>query len=371
MRFFTGVIAAALSSGAVVAAAEGALAEWSPKRNILSFDLLPPLENVRREFRRYGLGENILLVGDSVLGPGHGLPVSQAVPVALRKVEGAAQKHVVPFWRLGLSLAAEYFIADDLAELGEDRVVLEVNLRLLAAACGGCWHYPDLAGHVRPARYPEALRLLLDVMGIIANRLVFYRLVVASGFEPVWASLVQTQARFYNLRDRIEPAFEAQVGLETAEARRRGAYLAAFADLTMTDKPREPREHVLGKVWAAREGVDETYPPLGLLGGIVRRLAEAKKRPLVWIAPVNVDHLRSIGVSVSGFDVSAAAIRSVVERNGGTILDLHDALRDADFVDSFDHPTTKGDAPGSAIIAERIAAVLLAEDAKLDSHAVQ
>jgi poly-D-alanine transfer protein DltD len=148
----------------------------------------------------------------------------------------------------------------------------------------------------------------------------------------------------------------------TLEARARALWVYGIDHFHVPGKLRERKESVLGTRWTVRTGATASYPPLQILAAVVRRFADAGRRPLVWIGPVNVDHLMSLGVDVSGFEKSVAAIRTVVEGNGGKLLDLHATLREEQFLDAGDHATSTGEHPGSKIVADHIVAGLLSSE---------
>jgi hypothetical protein len=353
---------AVISAGALLFLAVVAVAALSPDRTMISPDLLVRLDEVRRAFADKAGERGVLFVGDSILGAGEGMTVARSVERSLGERSQKYRFAAEVLWWPGLLIMNEYCIADDLADLGADRIVLEVNLHSLSAAAAVRYSYPELAGHIHAARFMEALDLPLDIAGITENRLLFYRLLVASGLEAPWAQSIDSQARIFNLRERAERAMERKLGVFTLDARALALWDYGVAHFHVPGRARERIESVLGARWTMRTGATTSYPPLRILGAVVRRFASAGRRPLVWIAPVNVDHLMSIGIDVSGFDRSAAAIRSVVEENGGTSLDLHAALRDAEFLDAGDHATSRGERPGTEIIANHIVAALLSSE---------
>ena len=327
---------------------------------MISADVPARIAAVKRAKSRQRGRERLLLVGDSVLGVGERYPLSLAVEKALARTRGRGSRiHVDTMWWPGWAVTSEYCLADELVEFDAQRVVLEVNLRSLGTQALG---YPELAGYVRASHFLEALGLPLDAVGITANRLLFYRQLVASGAEEAWTRSIDVQARFFNLRDKVETAIEQRLHLRALDERKLLFFAYSMAHYQVPGKLREQRARVLGSAWGALSGFDPTYPPLRTLGALVRRFSEAKQRPLVWIAPVNVDYLTSLGIDVSGFDRSASAVRAVVEANGGDLLDLHAVLRDAQFADAGDHATSAGPGQGTDALARRIVARILAAE---------
>jgi hypothetical protein len=148
------------------------------------------------------------------------------------------------------------------------------------------------------------------------------------------------------------------------EERHRSAFWDGLARYHVPGRLRERREHLDHTVWSVRRGVSPSYPPFTILGKVIRAFARAGKRPMVWTAPVNVDHIRSLGLPVTGFDRSIASMRIVVEENGGTLLDLHAVLRDSEIADAADHAASKGPAPGTKILGGLLADAILRAGAR-------
>ena len=80
---------------------------------------------------------------------------------------------------------------------------------------------------------------------------------------------------------------------------------------------------------------------------------------VVWVAPVNIDHLRSLGLSIDGLSRSLGTIRKLVESSGAGFVDFHALLPDGAFRDARDHVTPDGEASGATALGEVLARVIL------------
>jgi hypothetical protein len=86
---------------------------------------------------------------------------------------------------------------------------------------------------------------------------------------------------------------------------------------------------------------------------------------LVWVSPINVDHLRWLGFSLQGVDESMGTIRQVVEGSGGHFVDLHSLLHDESFSDAGDHYTREGSPSGCEIVGKELARAIVKEEKHL------
>lgn len=92
----------------------------------------------------------------------------------------------------------------------------------------------------------------------------------------------------------------------------------------------------------------------------MRPLPGPTSGPLVYVVPVNVEHLQQVGPdSRHGLERTAETLRHIVEEEGAEFLDLHALLPDAGFRDPPGHFTYDGEIDGPMLVAQRIAAALL------------
>jgi hypothetical protein len=106
-------------------------------------------------------------------------------------------------------------------------------------------------------------------------------------------------------------------------------------------------------------GVSPQHPTLRILAAIVARFTRAHIPTLVYAAPINVEHMRRLGLPVEEVDRSLQTIAQVVQQHGGEFVDLHAVLPDRAFRDPGDHFTFDGEPNGTFRLASRVAAALM------------
>jgi hypothetical protein len=190
---------------------------------------------------------------------------------------------------------------------------------------------------------------------VSADRLFFYRALVALGVFDAWHWLQRQQvrlayaywsaARWLQAAARIENGLAFRMLHKQAELRRdkTSAFRAtAYAARTL-----------LGP---ALQGLDRDDPALEVLDALLRRFEAAGIAVLVYVAPINVEHLSSIGAyDARGMARTSGRIEAVSRRRGAAFLDLHDLLPDAAFADHLDHLVQDVEPEGSRAVADRLA----------------
>jgi hypothetical protein len=177
---------------------------------------------------------------------------------------------------------------------------------------------------------------------------------VASHSEDAWRALLDRQAKLLNTRDLLEGFIERRSGVSTSAERRLVAAADGYARMLAPGTSFASVQHVEEMLGAALGGVDRENPRLKLLRLVLTELRAEGIPTLVWVSPVNVEHMRSIGLSMEGLERSMGTIRAVVESTGASFLDLHDLLPREAFRDSGDHYTGDGRPNGAAIVAARL-----------------
>jgi hypothetical protein len=279
----------------------------------------------------------ILFLGDSLVMDL--APPDRSVPARLRTLlkaedtlSGAQLRRLAA---PGMGGFSHYLFSEAFAALEPDLVVLSVNLRWFSRA----WNRNErgvLVGWLPVGRWPEAASLPLHEVGVTADSALLMRALVASGAVSGWYRLRREQVRVVHGRERLEERLEACLGQRPGAGYRE---LHAAAERKRLGSRRrmtpDSAERLLGEVF---RGMDPDGPMLKALGLLITRLRAAGARCLVYVAPLNVEHLRRIGVyDAGGVARSIARIEAVVRRHGGSFLDLHALLADAAFKDFSDH----------------------------------
>jgi hypothetical protein len=316
----------------------------------MALDILPDLR--RWQFLTFAeeVHPRIALVGDSMLLGEEG---DKTVGSEVRRsfeLLGFDPPLTALAWP-ALGPISDYCLADEIIAARPDLVALEVNLRGLQAGPLGPVGFPELAGYVRASRFVEAASLPLWDAGITFDRLLFYRAIVASGFERQWARLLNRQARMLRLRDMAE-------GKSLLE-RRFVLGATSYKRKIVPGRNRAQKSLVMENLRSALDGVAPDGARLRVLGATLRALRKGGIPVLVWVAPVNVEHLRSLGLSVARLDETIRSTREVAETAGAAFTDFHSLLPDAGFRDSGDHVTIEGPVDGSEILGGHLALAII------------
>jgi hypothetical protein len=318
-------------------------------------DIYPEARKWKNRMQRSPALDRVALIGDSVLLSDW---ATKSVPTEVWEGlvrRGGPRLNVQVLGWPGLGAIAEYCLADEIIAANPDLIVLEVNLRGFHAGPLGPGGYPELAGHIRTERLLEAATLPLADAGITLDRLLFYRALVASGFETAWIDVLDRQARMVNQRDRLEGWIEDSTGSKALFERKLWLGATAYARSLVPGRNRATRARIEKNLWTVFEGLAPDAPRLRVLEATLRTFAKAGIPVLVWLAPSNVEHARYLGLPVEGLARSAASVRAVVEGAGARFVDLHWLLPDAAFRDSSDHVTMDGAVDGSALLGDRLA----------------
>jgi hypothetical protein len=202
----------------------------------------------------------------------------------------------------------------------------------------------------------EAAFLPLSDAGITLDRLLLYRAIVASGAETRWIGLLDRQARLVHVRDVLEDRLALVTGGYDALFKRRVlAAAAAYSKNLTRGRNRLSESAALSKMGPALEGVSPDDARLRVLSAILERFRAADIPTLVWVPPVNIEHLGSLGLSSDGLSRSARSIGAAAKAHGASFSNLHAILGDDAFVDSGDHVTADGSSDGARVIGDRLA----------------
>jgi hypothetical protein len=255
----------------------------------------------------------------------------------------------------GLDPADYYGLADEIASARPRLVIFTLSLGVFSPNRDPAGGRPELMGWIAPRRLPETLTLPLRVLGVTADQLLLQLGIVHAGAFDLWRTVRTQQARvgraWQTLHDRLPPREEPG---PTAELRRLLAVrklerwtLGGFERMS-----REGAEHFLG---AALDGVPRDHPILRVLGATLKRLAREGVGSLVYVAPIDVEHLEFLGIDTGAYlPDTIAVVADVVRGSGGEFADLHRLLPDDRFSDPnhFDNP---GQPHGISELADALA----------------
>jgi hypothetical protein len=302
----------------------------------------------------------VAMVGDSMLLPEPGAPsLPERIGPLLRRAAPDRRATIHALSIPGLFVTSEYFVADDVVKARPDLIALELNARGLQPGVEGPKH-AELAGWMDWGHIPEASLIPLGDAGITENRLLFYRLLVSLHLEAPWDALIGREARLVNSRDPFEAWVCKHVGgLTTSAAAATSAIAMINRSTFLPERDRGTPSWLRMVLGAALDGESTEAARLRVLGGTVRRFRDAGIPTLVWVSPMNTEHMESVGITLDGLERTMESTRAVVEGNGGVFFDFHAALEDSQFRDANDHFTLPGEHSGSAVLAPMLAQAIL------------
>jgi hypothetical protein len=301
----------------------------------------------------------IFVLGDSLVFDM--TPRPRSIPdnlAALFSARPRAHDYVRAVASPGLGAFSHYFLADRILAARPDVVVLSVNLRWFSPIWRGI-DPPTLAGWLPARRWPELLGLPLEATGVSADRLAFYRALVASGVLPAWYRLQREQLRVQGAWQAAARSLQALSGMPEGlafEAEHGRRALARRAE-----RGRSTASYAAATFAPVFAGIEADSPTVRALDTLLARYRDAGVAVIVYVAPINVEHLKRLGVyDARGAAGAVAFLERLAQRRGARFLDLHALLPDAAFADQNDHLRTDGPVDGAALAARRLLPLVLA-----------
>lgn len=218
----------------------------------------------------------------------------------------------------GLNFSDYYFLMGPVLDRHPDLVVLVAHLRMFGEG-SGARTFTDLASMIPGSELAATLALPLHEQGVSLPRLLLLRLLRLAPVEEGVYLLEGLRSRFqeaawWNVLGLRRPIWDVTTGMR------------ALADtlpnvLRTYDVPVGPR-HALVRMMA----------------GAVRMASRRGVPTLVIASPIPYEPLRNLGwYDPEVYARRFAAMRNAVEAEGGTFLDLHEALASDGFRDNGGH----------------------------------
>lgn len=305
----------------------------------------------------------VAYLGDSTVfayAAGHNLPRALQQEID-RRHAGSPRIEVHNLAYPAMGTIAYYFMADRIADAEPDLIVWETSFTHVSPR----WRTntrKGLAGFLAPNRIAEALSLPLGYIGLTADQLLFYRAVVALGGLDAWRALGREQSKLAKLRPALDDALFAWVGRRPeARFRMRSGLNISKKVLIKGRKPaRYTAEAEYGHYGDALTGLAPNHPALQALDRGLARFARDDLDTLVYLNPINLDHLREVGVlDAAELARSAAVYGEIVQSRGAEFLDLHDTLPDRYFLDAPGHFVSGEELNGPAMMAKALSPSVL------------
>ncbi len=320
-------------------------------------------EAIRRQPRPPGR-QTVIFMGDSTVAS---YPPEHQVPTAVQREINRLSRRRSPIRIESLAMAGTsifdyYFMADVISATEPDLVMIPFNVSSTSGIFWSAFSRPELSGWVEAARLPETLILPINWVGLTADRLLLYHLIVALGGFEAWSTLTDMQLRFEQVRGAVEARLAHRDRRNRSpEEIFRGStlfYTLAHNNLEGTNRytPARTRE----QFGAALHGLSADHPTLAFVAASVRAFKARGIDCFVYVTPMNIDHIRSLGLAnEAGLAETLSNLESVVRASGGDFADLHGIFRDEMFRDQPGHLAYEGGQNGPRLLAEELAPRLI------------
>lgn len=320
--------------------------------------------NVYLEHPRRAGDYRVAFLGDSMVVS---YPTSHQIPALVqrhtRRLQRSGRRAVV--YNLGLAGTGAfdyYFMADRIARLHPDLIIIEFNLASTSRDFQSAFSRPELSGWIAGARSLEAAWLPVNWIGLTLDRLLLYTSIIRSGRFEHWVALNEEQVRFAQARERVETwaahRNAEKQSPEDAFRKRRGLLL-----LRRNNHPGTERHSALAtrnNLGTSLDGLSCDDPTVRMLGAAIRTYRALGADVLVYVNPINIDHVRTLGLlDRAGLDRSLDVIRREVTDRGGHFADLHDLFSDAGFRDRSGHFAYEGQINGPSVLASKLAPMVV------------
>lgn len=364
-KWLTGVLCAVVFAVAVAETlrlASQVLDAWRVRAPTVGLNLLsvlsPELEKIAA-----GRGDpntwRIAFLGDSIsirMQAG-----ARTVPRALRSelAESGELFELRSLAGLGTGPFDYYFLADLIADARPDQVVFAFSLQSLG-------NFPALArerlsGWVAPRRVLRVALAPVYSIGLTADDLLMNVAIVNAGVGEIWRQLLIAQARLGVARQTLADGLGARIGGRGPQNFEHSRFAALMKRTRERDGTRYNVDAERNHYGAVFKRLAPDHPALSVLADTLEVLGDAGVQTLVYVNPINVEHLSALGLlDDDRLSESLETLESVVRGAGGEFLDLHDLLPDAAFRDHAGHLGTPEWVDAPDLIAQAVAPLVLA-----------
>lgn len=358
-------LACALGAAVVWLAARAAIDEASVPRVGLGQGLGLAMQDLPRRWQANPDPRRpvrIAFIGDSTLMSAEGMQSVERQALPGRVEQGLARQggygarvalHTLMIPGLGPS---GFFIASEaIIAARPDRVVLALNLRDFNPGWMREFGSADSAAFMPFGQVMQALTLPFSSFGLTTDRLLFNAALVACGGAELWVEVRQTQARFFRLREIDAKRLEQWLGVKGNDDMKFALGIARLVRSRDGERNRQSRALAERTVGTLLEGLPPDHPLLQMMTAALERFRRARIPVLVYLEPLNIEHLQQLGLDTSRLPRSIRVIERTLRAAGAQVADYHALLPDAAFRDAGDHYTFEGDPNGTAWLGDRIA----------------
>lgn len=331
----------------------------------LALSMASNLRAWRKGLTRDHTHERVALIGDSTMMVAEGMdPRRETLPSrtsqALRQ-RGAVGRHIRlhTLCQPALGPAGVYLASDAVADARPDRIVLSLSLAALSPGGLKDFSYAEMAGWLHPGHLWEAAQLPLLQIGLTFDRVLLYQGIVSVGAVGPWTNTRQLQARVFKLPGWLGDALERKLGFTASADMQFALGIARWQRMFVPERKRWTRTSAEQSFSAVLQGLTPDNPALQMLAHALDRFRAAGIPALVYLRPVNVEHLHALGVSTAHLHESVATLKRTVQAHGAQLADFHALFPDAAFSDAGDHYTFAGAPNGAAWLGDRIAQAIV------------
>ncbi len=285
--------------------------------------------------------KRVAVLGDSTVDV---YPKGEKVPDGLRRALNRSRRGnmsvlVANLAYPALGPASYYLLSDRIAAIQPDLIVWEVSLTHASERWRRSLSRPELAGWTSISRFPEIFAMPIDDIGLTADKFFLYQLIVKSGNAEGWRDFLIELSRVDKLRGIFEQWLRPEIYPPPEGRFRLASALTSLNSKRHEGLPdRYNREGEIDHFGSVLEGIDSEHPTIRYIAATIRHFSERGILVLTYLNPVNIEHLRSVGViDKMAFERSLEAYRLAVLDNGGLYLDLHDRFPDGHFGDMNAH----------------------------------
>lgn len=233
-----------------------------------------------------------------------------------------------------------HFLARDIIAAQPDLIVWQVAF----THTNGYWltenTHHEFAGRLPLLDIGRTLLLPIHELGLSADDLLAYKLLMTPGLRTAWQWLGKEQSRVQKGRDAFEEWLTggARHRPERKFRRTRGLRLNAGHISEVDGRLRYLGSRAVMHLGEGLRGLEPDHVLVRVLGETLGLFREAGIPVVMYLNPINIEHLR--GLEVVDDDLLAMSIetyRSVAVESGAIFVDLHDAVPDASFIDARGH----------------------------------
>jgi hypothetical protein len=288
---------------------------------------------------------------------------SRATKQRTRRAGTRTRYRVVSFAQDGAGIFDHYFMVDIISDVEPDLVILPFNLVNPSYSFQMAFSRPEFSGWIDLERLGPTLMRPLHWGGITVDQILFYFGVTKIGGFDLLTNLARYQGKFSVARDMLtqEVAYIGERGRSAEQQLQRAQYFANGESHKNRDYPNRHNEHsqelVMGLSLA---GLPANHPTLEMLGATVRDFHAKGIRVLVYISPINYEHMQRLGLyDEERFAETLRNVQAAAEDDGATYLEISKSLEDKWFRDRHGHLTYEGRERGQAELAKLLAPAVL------------